>query len=376
MRVTFVNKYYFPPHLGGVEQSLNLLAGALAARAGMEVRAIVANEAPQTVTGRVDGVDVTRIGRAFAYASTPIARGMSAALRREATRRDPADVLHLQFPYPWGEVSWLRARTGLPTVVTYHSDVVRQRVLLAAYAPVLRRFLERVDRIIVGAPQMIDSSPFLAPLAHKCRVVPFAIDVARFPDTPEVAAEASRLKAGHARPLVLFVGRLVYYKGADVLLRAMRDVDADLVMIGRGPLEGVLRGAAADLGIADRVTWLAPVDDAALAAWYRAADVFCLPSVARSEAYGLVQLEAHVSGTPVVSTRLPTGVPFVNQDGVTGLTVPPGDAEALAEALTTLLTDEAVRARMGATARERVLRDFTVGRMVDETIAVYKEVSR
>jgi hypothetical protein len=83
MRVTFVNKYYFPPHLGGVEQSLNLLAGALAARAGMEVRAIVANEAPQTVTGRVDGVDVTRIGRAFAYASTPIARGMSAALRRE-----------------------------------------------------------------------------------------------------------------------------------------------------------------------------------------------------------------------------------------------------------------------------------------------------
>jgi glycosyltransferase involved in cell wall biosynthesis len=373
MRVTFVNKYYFPPHLGGVEQSLNLLAGSLAARPGVEVRAIVANEGPRTVSERVGEVDVTRIGRTFAYASTPVAFGMAAALCREGTRPDPADVLHLQFPYPWGEVSWLRARTGVPTVMTYHSDVVRQRALLAVYAPVLRGVLERVDRIIVGAPQMIENSPFLAPLAERCRVVPFAIDTSRFPDTPEVAAEAARLKAGHDRPIVLFVGRLVYYKGADVLLHAMRGVDADLIVIGRGPLEDELRATASTLGIADRVTWLPPVDDAALAAWYRAADVFCLPSVARSEAYGLVQLEAHLSGTPVVSTSLPTGVPFVNQDGVTGLTVPPGDSAALAEALSALVADATLRARMGTAARERVLRDFTVERMVDQTIAVYEE---
>jgi glycosyltransferase involved in cell wall biosynthesis len=376
MRVTFVNKYYFPPHLGGVEQSLNLLARSIAARPGAEVRAIVANESPLTVAESVDGVEVTRLGRAFAYASTPIVPGMAAALRREGTRSDAADLLHLQFPYPWGEVSWLRANAGVPTVLTYHSDIVRQQAMLAAYAPILRRVLQKVDRIIVGAPQMIEHSPFLRAVAGKCRVVPFAIDVGRFPDTPEVAAEAVRLRAVHARPVVLFVGRLVYYKGADVLLRAMSHVDADLVVIGGGPLEVELRRLSEDLDLADRVTWLPPVDDAALSAWYRAADVFCLPSVARSEAYGLVQLEAHLAGTPVVSTRLPTGVPFVNEDGVTGLTVRPGDVAALAEALRILITDQVLCARMGATARTRVLREFTVARMVDQTLAIYEEAAR
>jgi glycosyltransferase involved in cell wall biosynthesis len=373
VRVTFVNKYYFPPHLGGIEQSLSLLAGSLARRPGIDVRAIVANEGAAGISERIDGVDVRRLGRAFAYASTPVVPGMATAIRREASRPDPADVLHLQLPYPWGDVSWLSARSGIPTVMTYHSDVVRQRLMLAAYAPILRRVLDRVDRVIVGAPQMIENSPFLRPVAHKCRVVPFAIDVTRFPETPDVLAAAKRLREAHDRPIVLFVGRLVYYKGAEVLLRAMREVDADLVVIGRGPLEAELRESATALGIADRVTWLPPVDDAVLAAWYRAADVFCLPSVARSEAYGLVQLEAHLAATPVVSTDLPTGVPFVNAHEETGLVVPPADAGALASALRRILGDDAARTRMGERARQRVLTQFTLDRMVDNTLSVYDE---
>jgi glycosyltransferase involved in cell wall biosynthesis len=154
----------------------------------------------------------------------------------------------------------------------------------------------------------------------------------------------------------------------------MADVDADLVMIGTGPLEGELRALAHALGITERVTFVAPVDDAELAAWYRAAAVFCLPSVARSEAYGLVQLEAHASGTPVVSTSLPTGVPWGNRDGETGLVVPPGDVPALAHALRTLLADDELRARMGDFARTRALTTFGVQAMVDGTLAVYDEV--
>jgi rhamnosyl/mannosyltransferase len=221
---------------------------------------------------------------------------------------------------------------------------------------------------------MIEGSEVLAPFAEKCRVVPFAVETERFEPTPGTLARAQELRAAHARPVVLFVGRLIYYKGAGVLMRAMADVDADLVMIGNGPLEGELRSLAASLGIADRVTFLAPLDDAELAAWYRAAAVLCLPSVARSEAYGLVQLEAHASGTPVVSTNLPTGVPWVNRDGETGLVVPPGDAPALAQALRTLLADDVLRARMGAHARERALTTFGVSTMVDGTLAVYDEV--
>jgi len=182
------------------------------------------------------------------------------------------------------------------------------------------------------------------------------------------------LRAAHAgRKVVLFVGRLVYYKGVDVLVRAMARVDADLVLIGCGPLEQRLRESAAANGITSRVTFVPPPVDVELCAWYRAADVLCLPSVARSEAFGLVQIEAHAAGTPVVSTRLPTGVPYANLNGITGLTVPPADADALADALVCLLGDDELRRRLGAQAQARARREFTIPRMVRETMHVYAE---
>jgi rhamnosyl/mannosyltransferase len=381
MRVTMLNKYY-PPHIGGVEFHVRDLAEALAER-GHEVRAIVANGGGATVRETVGGVAVTRLARAFEYASTPVAFGMKRALLDEAARPDAPDVVHLHFPYPWGEFAWLRAgiggrvRGGLPTVLTYHSDIVRQKVLGTLYEPFLWRMLERVDLVIASSPNMVEHSPVLSRIAGKCRVAPFGIHVERFAGTPERLTRAAELRAGApsggARPIVLFVGRLIYYKGADVLVRAMASVDADLVIIGRGPLRDELGRSAEASGIAQRVAFLDPVGDADLAAWYHAADVFCLPSVARSEAFGLVQLEAHAAGTPVVSTALTTGVPFVNQDGVTGLVVPPGDAAALADALTRLISDDDLRARLGRQARERAQAEFTIERMVDRTLAVYHE---
>lgn len=390
MRITMLNKYY-PPHLGGIEYHMRDLAQALSG-AGHGVHAIVANEGRETIFESLDGVAVTRLGRLFAYASTPVALGMKRAIAEEAARPDGPDVFHLHFPYPWGEVSWLAARSSgaltrrdshqnAPTVLTYHSDIVRQRVLGAAYAPILRRLLDRVDLVIASSPDMVEHSEHLSRIADKCRVVPFGVHVERFAATPERTARAAELREQHTpsrgeRPVVLFVGRLIYYKGAEVLVRAMADVDADLVMIGRGPLRPELDALVESLGIGARVRFVEPVTDDDLAAWYHAADVFCLPSVARSEAFGLVQLEAHAAGTPVVSTRLTTGVPFVNPDGVTGLTVDPGDVPALARALHTLLSDDALRARLGAQAAERALRDFSIARMTADTVAVYDEARK
>lgn len=372
MRVTMVNKYY-PPHLGGIEYHMRDLAAALVSRGDAEVRALVANEGRETLTEDIDGVTVTRLGRAFEYASTPVALGMRAAIAAEATRETPAELLHLHFPYPWGEVSWLSARPDLPTVLTYHSDIVRQKALLAAYSPLLRRVLDRVDVIIASSPDMVEHSPYLSRVAEKCRVVPFGIDASRYEARGAVAQHAADLKAAHVRPIVLFVGRLVYYKGIDVLVDAMREVDADLVIVGSGPLEAQLRARTRELGTAERTVFLPTLTHDELVAWYNAADVFCLPSVARSEAFGLVQLEAQATGTPVVSTRLTTGVPFVNLDGVTGLTVPPGDVVALADAVRTLLADDALRARLGEQARARVLAEFTMQRMLDGTLAAYAD---
>ena len=373
MRVTLLNKYYYPPHLGGVETYLQTLAEALAARSDMQVSAIVSNESGETVRETVGGVDVLRLGRAFAAASTPVAFGMTGAIRAAARGSERADVFHFQFPYPWGDWAWQRAGSPGPMVVTYHSDIVRQRFLGALYRPIMGRLLRRADRIIVASPPMVDSAA-LKPYAAKCRVVPFGIRPERYEATPERLERAAAIRGRHAAPIVLFVGRLIYYKGVDVLVRAMAGFDADVVLVGSGPLEGELRELAASLGVADRLTIVPPLDDEALTAHFLAADVFCLPSVARSEAFGIVQLEAHICGTPVVSTNLPTGVPWVNQNGETGLIVPPGDPSALAEALARLLTDDALRARLGARARERVLERFTVETMVAGTLSVYDEV--
>ena len=377
LRVTMVNKYYSPPHLGGVEAVVRTLAEGLVEHAGARVRALVCNESPSCAEDVVGGVRIVRLPRLFSVSSAPVAPGLPAALRAEAGLRgplgaEPPDVLHFHAPYPWGELALLTARPDLPSVVLYHSDIVRQRRLLALYGPFLERFLDRVDVIVTSSPDMARNSALLAPRAAKCRVVPFGLPQAKLAAGPGVGRRAAQLRAAHGgRPLVLFVGRLVYYKGVDVLLRAMAGVDADLVLVGRGPLEDPLRRQASASGV--RATFLPPQDDAELAAWYHAADVFCLPSVARSEAFGLVQIEAHAAGTPVVSTALPTGVPFANLDGVTGLIVPPGDDVALGVALRRLLDDDELRSRLGTQARDRVLREFTVERMVAGTVEVYRE---
>jgi len=371
-----VNKYYWPPHLGGVETVVSTLSRGLVDHAAARVRVLVANEGRRPLRETIEGVDVVRLPRQARVSSAPIAPSMLKAIRREArSGPDPGcDILHFHSPYPWGELCFLAARPDIPSVVYYHSDIVRQKHMLAVYRPLLERFLDRVDLIMASSPNMVESSELLASRAGKCRVVPFGLPLQRMADSPAVETRAAELRAQYqGRKIVLFVGRLVYYKGVDVLVRAMDGVDADLVLVGGGPLESELRRAAARSGIRERVHFLPPLEDEELHAWYRAAAVFCLPSVARSEAFGLVQLEAHAAGTPVVSTDLTTGVPFVNRHEETGLVVAPGDATALREALMRLLTDDVLRARLGKQAKTRALRDFTVRRMVEETLAVYVE---
>jgi len=375
LRVTMLNKYYYPPHLGGVETVVRYLSEGLVAHAGAQVRAIVCNEANTRLEETIAGVQVIRLPRQFALSSAPIALSMPGAIRAEMRGPTPPDVIHAHAPYPWADLSWLQVRPDVPLVVSYHSDIVRQKRMLAAYRPFLERFLDRADLIITSSPNMIANSPFLFPRAEKCRVVDYGLHVEDIADPPAPVLErAEQIRAEHrGRKIVLFVGRLVYYKGADVLVRAMADIDADLVLIGRGPLEGELREIAVARGLSDRVSFLPPMGDAELAAYYRAADVFALPSVAESEAFGLVQIEAHAAGTPAVSTDLPTSVPYANLDGVTGLTVAVGDVAALAGALQRLLGDDELRARLGRQARERALSQFTVVRMVDNTLQAYGE---
>jgi glycosyltransferase involved in cell wall biosynthesis len=280
-------------------------------------------------------------------------------------------VVHFHHPNPTGVLSYLASRRRGPLVVTYHSDIVRQRVLGALFTPVLHRFLRGAHAILASSPDYARSSPVLRAHADRVRIVPFGIRAQAFGQAD--AGEVARLRERYGPRVVLAVGRLVYYKGFDYLIRAMQAVDGRLVILGDGPLRAPLEAFAKELDVADRVTLAGAVPD--LAPYYHAADVFALPAVARSEAFGLVQLEAMAAGLPVVNTRIDSGVPFVSRDGESGITVPPADVRALAGALGHLLDAPARRARLGEAGRERVRRELSLDRMVADTLAAYHDAA-
>ena len=370
LEVLQVNKLY-QPHVGGVEEVVRLLAEGCAGRQDIHARVLVCNEGMRTVRETVRGVDVTRVGSLGRLRSEPLAP----AFPRHLLRSD-ADIYHFHAPFPLGEAAGLRLGGEKKIVTWYHSDVIRQRLFLRAYRPLLERFLARNSAIMVSSPNLISSSPFLGPLADRCRVVHFGIETGRFRLDEKTAAAAAGLRERYESGggLVLCVGRLVYYKGLEHLIDAMGEVDAGLLILGRGPLRGELQRRAEAGGISRRVHFVDWASSEELPSFYHACDLLVLPSVARSEAFGLVLLEAQACGKPVISTELGTGTSYVNLDGVTGIVVPPGAARSLAAAIASLLGDARLREEMGTRGRERVEREFGLSAMIDRVAAIYAEV--
>ena len=369
MKILHIYKDYSPV-LGGIEGHVALLARAQA-RLGHEVSVLVSDGGESAGTTLEEGVRVFRSRSWATLASTPFCPSMF-----QKIRRIDAEVTHLHSPYPFGDLAWQLAGPlagpRCPTIVTYHSDIVRQRRLAVLYRPVLLRGLRRARRILVSSEPYLASSPVLSEFRHKCRVVPYGIDPQAFlrPDLAEV--EDLRRQLGG--PILLFVGRLRYYKGVDVLLAAMNDIDAVLAIVGNGPMEETWRRAARESPARARIHFFGAVPQSRLAAFYAAADVFVFPSTARSEAFGIALLEAMASSLPVVTTEVGTGTSFVNQAGETGLVVPFNDPAALGEAVRELLDDNKRREALGRQGRLRVLEHFTAERMVRRTMEVYDGV--
>lgn len=379
IRVLHVYKDYYPPVLGGIEKHLNTLARQQVEQ-GLDVTVLVTNPSPfpRSLCTRVSweyktpscpGFHLIRAGRLFTVASTPISPAQALWQARL-----PADVVHLHFPYPPGEVANFLLGRGRVTVITYHSDVIRQRLILALYRPLLRRVLARADAIIATSPDYVRTSPFLAPITERVHVIPLGIDLTPFLQVDEEQARRLRKERlrGEDAFVLLFVGRLRYYKGVDVLLRAVARVSGvTLWVVGTGPMEREWRSLAQALGLGARVHFLGDIPEGDLPLYYAAADAFVLPSVSRAEALGLALIEAMAAGRPVVSTTLGTGTSFVNVHGETGWVVPPGDVDALAEAIRTLRSTPEMCARMGAAARERALKEFRADVMAERILDLY-----
>lgn len=384
IRVAHLGKFY-PPSPGGIEEHTRTLARAQAGLGG-EVRVLVVNHA--TAAGRdatferftrtpdaedTDGpVKVTRAGRWATVAKLEVAPGLLAGLRRLARWRP--DVWHLHAPNVSMMLAVLASPGIRPLVVTHHSDIVRQRVLKYAVRPIESAVYRRASRILPTSRTYADGSELLKRFAVKVTPVPLGIDREPFANpSPAALAFADELRARFGSPLWLCVGRLIYYKGLPAALEALRQVPGRLLVIGTGPMETVLRAKAAELGVADRVTFHGHATLDQLAGAYRAATALWFPGTARSEAFGLAQVEAMAAGCPVVNTAIPgSGVSWVCRHEQEGLTVPVNDPPALAAAANRVLTESGLRETLAAAGRERAAAEFDHRVMAARTLDVYR----
>ncbi|HEX2028873.1 MAG TPA: glycosyltransferase [Nitriliruptorales bacterium] len=350
---------------GGIERHIHDTAQRLS---GEDDVTIVATRGQRPQRARMGGVRV-ELAREFGRV-----RGIPVSPRlASVASEDRWDVVHLHCPNPTAELGLLGPRRSC-RIATYHSDPTRPRALVPLYGRFLARVLATCDRVLVSSEQLVARSPVLRQLRDRRRerveVVPLGVDLQRFHPRPTPASQRLRDRLGPA-PVVLFVGRLRHYKGIDDLITAAARLDVTVVVVGDGPDPGRVTSAGrAQLG--RRFIMPGLVGDAELPDWYRAADVFCLPSTSAAETFGLAALEAMACGRPVITTELGTATSVVNAHGTTGLVVAPGDPSGLAEAIAIIVGDGALAARMGGAARERAVAHYDVVTMVRRIRDVYR----
>jgi len=373
LKVLQVYKDYYPPVVGGVEGHINLLANGLKDR-GIQVEVLVSNTQAKLEIENIDGIRVIKVPQLGRFASAPLNVNLSTWVKRLG--RD-ADVIHFHFPNPTGEIASLLAGLKSKIVVTYHSDIIRQAKLAKLYSPFLLRFLESSEAIIATSPPYVESSAVLRQFRDKCKVIPFGIDLSRFAPNDNTKRQVTAIRGNYEGPIALFIGKFRYYKGLYVLLEAMKMVEGTLLLVGIGPMERELKKQVAmDDDLRGKIVFLGEISDEDIVRHLYACDVFVFPSIFRSEAFGIVLLEAMACGKPLISTELGTGTSFVNQHQETGLVVPPKDAKALAGAINYLFENPDIRKKFGNAARERVEKYFCLDKMVEDVIHTYQEIQR
>jgi rhamnosyl/mannosyltransferase len=354
MRILHLAKYYWP-RSGGMERVVQSLAEG-AANLGHEVEVVAVQSFGKRRDAGRRRASVTRAFSFGALGSQEIAPGYIAAAWKRA------DVIHVHHPHPLADVATVLRAGRTPVVVTQHADAKR-----SVYHPIARMVLARARAVVVPSRAHLALSQEMRGFETKAEIIPFGIDETRWEVVPPTPPGAP--------PRALFIGRLVPFKGVDILLRALERVpDLRLDIVGSGPEGPRLRTLSQALAVADRVKWWGEYPDEDLPRRMADADFLVLPSVTIEEMFGLVVLEAMAAGRPVITTAVPTAVREVNVPGVTGLEVPLRDVGALAHALETLAHDAALRQKMGDAGRQRVHERFTQSQMAERHIALYERI--
>ena len=364
MRVLHVYRTYFPDTQGGVEEVIRQICLNTKIH-NIEYRVFTLSASPSPLVIQRREAEIHRCKLNFEIASC----GFSVNSMREfKSNVDWADVIHYHFPWPFADLLHFANKVKKPSIVTYHSDIVRQKGLLLFYRPLMRLFLDHVGKIVATSDNYFAASKELKRFARKVEVIPLGITEESFPDVKEHEVEKLRDQIGCG--FFLFVGVLRYYKGLHVLIDAIKGTTLQCVIAGAGPIEDELKRYASDYGLTN-ITFLGRVSDETKMSLMRLCRAVVLPSHLRSEAFGVTLLEGAMSAKPLISTEIGTGTSYVNIDGETGFVVPPGDVNRLRDSMCYLDRDKALAERMGKAARARYEAHFTGEKMGEKYASLY-----
>jgi rhamnosyl/mannosyltransferase len=368
MRVLHFYKTYYPDTVGGIEQVIRQMCVGTG-RLGVQNKVLTLTRQKSHFDIPFEGHHIKRVPQDFEIASNSVSLSAIGHLARMA---DEADVVHYHFPWPFMDLAHFLARVNKPTLVTYHSDIVRQKNLLRLYQPLQHRFLRSVDTIVATSPNYLASSKVLDRYRDKTRIITYGLDKSIYP-----VADGARMAKWRARigeRFFLFVGVLRYYKGLHVLLEAMAKADYPVVIVGAGPIELELKAQAEQLGLR-HVHFVGQVDEHDKVALLSQCYALAFPSHLRSEAFGISLLEGAMYGKPMISAEIGTGTSYINVHNQTGLVVPHSDPGALRAAMRTLWENPALAASMGQRAAARYQELFTAERMATSYSALYHELA-
>ncbi|MGI4860823.1 MAG: glycosyltransferase [Janthinobacterium lividum] len=373
MKVLHVYRTYFPDPPGGLQEAIRQIA--LATReVGVESRIFALSPQPSPRQVHFSEGDVVRSKSWGAPASCDL--GGWDAWRRFRSLSRWADVVHFHFPWPFGDLLRILGNETAPAVMTYHSDIVRQRQLGELYRPLMNRMLRSMSAIVATSPAYIDSSPVLSVLERpeRLHVIPLGItDHADDGAATGAIPRPARLGLNDTEPFLLSLGVLRYYKGLHTLVDAAPAIRSRIVIAGSGPEMDRLRAQASAVG-ASNIIFAGQVSHEEKIALLKHCTGLLLPSHLRSEAFGMVLVEAAMFGKPMVCCEIGSGTSFVNQHGVTGFVVPPEAPGPFAEAANALLADSALARSMGLAARARYEQLFSGPALGRAYRAIYEQI--
>ena len=370
IRILQVNKLYYP-ETGGIETTVQQIAEGLNKVSNITV--LASKKCGKSEMKYINKVKVIKSGSIGVLHSVPISLSFFYYFFKLSRVQD---IIHIHMPFPLADLACLLSGYQGKIVVWYHSDIVRQKGWLKVYKPLMQWLLKRADKIIVATQGNIDSSIYLKPYKDKCVIIPFGVNY-------KIECAALKYRNMVSKPKqdtsvkFLFVGRLVYYKGCDTLIRAFKNIsNVSLKIIGDGVLKEKLLRISKQNNLEKVIEFLGDVSEEELIKCYEECDVLILPSIYNSEAFGLVQIEAMSFGKPIINTSLSTGVPYVSKHLETGLTVTPGSVYELREAIIWMCRHPKEREEMGKRALLKVEKEYSLKVMLERLYQMYEEILR